>query len=395
MKKTLLVLLVAVAATSCCLTQIPNQYYYASDSCDFFLPDYSEIVEVGDNCCVDTMLQDPEPGTKLTPAEDITVTLTALDCAGNDKVMMFDVIVVDTIPPYFIIDTTTTPPPVEPPIEPPVDPEFPEDKVSVWFNDFEQRQVGEYTEEMVAADWPWHTYWPAGRTSYMDDADYIAIEDHNGTNVMANYYPEGQYGLETAVNIYAVMTEREGWRKMYLSYNVMFKSPFDWAAGGKLPGFSAIPFSGPGSPDPDEGCSVRMMWQPDGYAIMYNYFHRDYEYDYGEGFQLGQIFTTDVWHHITISLEMGDTGVENGICEVYLDGIKIGSWKGNMTHEQAGIWVSAITWSMFMGGNSPEYAPAWDQTVIIDDPEAWFIREEPRGGGLDDIRAYLRNFPKQ
>lgn len=398
MKNLLLLFVMLLGLYSCCngqpITDLPDQIYYATDSCDFFLPDYSEELEVKDNCCVEGMTQNPPPGTKLTVGTT-AVTILAMDCAGNSTTLNFNAIVVDNIPPEFWpVDTI---PPVEPPdtTPPPIDPDFPEDKVSVWWNDFEQRAVGDYTEAMVEADWPWHTYWPAGRNSYMDDADYIKIEDHNGTNVFTNIYLEGQWGLETGVNIYSVMTPKDGWRKMYLSYNVMFVSPFDWGLGGKMPGFSAIPFSGPGSPDPDEGCNVRMMWQPDGKAIMYNYFHRDYDYDYGEGYGLDMQFEQDVWHHITITLEMGDTGVANGICEVYFDGIKVGSWTGNMTHEQPGIWVSAIAWSSFMGGGTPNYAPAWDQKVLFDDAETWYRKDEPRGPGLNDIRAYLRNFPKQ
>lgn len=95
--------------TGCkCNAQIGTQFYFANDSCDFYVPDYSQAVEVRDNCCVDSagFYQTPHSGTKLRAGEDVHVTLTGRDCSGNTISMSFDVILIDTIPPSFFYDST-------------------------------------------------------------------------------------------------------------------------------------------------------------------------------------------------------------------------------------------------------------------------------------------------
>lgn len=101
-------ILVALLTTGCCMTQIPTQYYFATDSCTFYLPDYSQVVEIRDNCCVtDTgFVQIPNSGTLLTPGTEVTVTLIATDCYGNTSQMTFDVVIIDNVPPEFIYDST-------------------------------------------------------------------------------------------------------------------------------------------------------------------------------------------------------------------------------------------------------------------------------------------------
>jgi len=108
MKKVIL-LLMFVGLVGCdCVPQIPTQFYFANDSCNFYLPDYSQAVEVRDNCCVDSMgfYQTPHSGTLLMPGYDITVTLRGKDCSGNTISMSFDVVVIDTVPPTFFYDST-------------------------------------------------------------------------------------------------------------------------------------------------------------------------------------------------------------------------------------------------------------------------------------------------
>jgi hypothetical protein len=105
--RRLWILLLMVMSISC-LAQIPTQFYLANDSCNFVLPDYSQAVQVLDNCCVDSngFYQTPHSGTLLFPGYDITVTLVGRDCAGNSVQMTFDVVVIDEVPPTFFYDST-------------------------------------------------------------------------------------------------------------------------------------------------------------------------------------------------------------------------------------------------------------------------------------------------
>lgn len=108
MRKTVAFLVLLIVATSCCMTQIPTQYYFATDSCTFYLPDYSQAVQVRDNCCVtdSSFVQVPNSGTLLTPGTEVRVTLTATDCYGNSSSMSFDVVIIDNVPPTFYYDST-------------------------------------------------------------------------------------------------------------------------------------------------------------------------------------------------------------------------------------------------------------------------------------------------
>jgi len=99
--------LIALLMAGCtCMSQIPTQFYFVNDSCEYYLPDYTEAIEVRENCCIDTFYQTPEPGQKLIPGNDIIVRVVAIDCSGNTSSMQFDVITVDTIPPSFWYDST-------------------------------------------------------------------------------------------------------------------------------------------------------------------------------------------------------------------------------------------------------------------------------------------------
>jgi len=108
MKKLFLIFAAGILLNSCCISQIPTQYYFATDSCNFYLPDYSQAVEVRDNCCVDSLgfTQIPNSGTLLIPGQDVTVTLIGRDCYGNTASMQFDVVVIDKVPPTFHYDST-------------------------------------------------------------------------------------------------------------------------------------------------------------------------------------------------------------------------------------------------------------------------------------------------
>jgi hypothetical protein len=105
--KKLLIFLIPVLLNSCCtMSQIPTQYYFVNDSCEYYLPDYTGMIEAKDNCCIKTYYQTPSSGQKLVPGQDVQVTIFAEDCSGNKSWMKFDVVTVDTIPPSFWYDST-------------------------------------------------------------------------------------------------------------------------------------------------------------------------------------------------------------------------------------------------------------------------------------------------
>ena len=100
--KKLLILLVAVAFTSCkcVLSQIPPQVIYADADCQAQLPNYLEQVVASDNCELFAVTQTPEPGYVLDAQNQIVnVTIRAEDVFHNSTEVTFSVTLLDTIPP--------------------------------------------------------------------------------------------------------------------------------------------------------------------------------------------------------------------------------------------------------------------------------------------------------
>lgn len=103
--KKLLLFLFPIFFFGCCISQISTQYYFLNDSCNYYLPDYTQAITVRDNCQVASFFQVPVSGTLIEGGEDVQVTITAIDWMGNERTMMFDVIGIDTISPTFHYDS--------------------------------------------------------------------------------------------------------------------------------------------------------------------------------------------------------------------------------------------------------------------------------------------------
>jgi regulation of enolase protein 1 (concanavalin A-like superfamily) len=80
---------------SCPATQILN----LDANCSAVLPDYKDMATASDNCGEPTLTQSPAPGTTVSNAGNMTVTLTATDASGNSTQCSFTVNKVDITPP--------------------------------------------------------------------------------------------------------------------------------------------------------------------------------------------------------------------------------------------------------------------------------------------------------
>lgn len=106
MRNLLLTCITLLLFSGCCISQIPTQYYFLNDSGFFYLPDYTKIIEVKDNCEVISFYQTPTSGTQIICGNDIQVSIIATDWTGNTITMSFDVIGIDNLPPTFYYDST-------------------------------------------------------------------------------------------------------------------------------------------------------------------------------------------------------------------------------------------------------------------------------------------------
>jgi hypothetical protein len=116
MKKVFIIFIVLMASIMT-FGQISPQYLYADDSCHVTLPDYRDTLDINDNCCLDTVLQIPEPGLTQATGDTTEVQIIALDCSGNATAITFAVFTIDTIPPTIELYGEVIPPdPPDPPI---------------------------------------------------------------------------------------------------------------------------------------------------------------------------------------------------------------------------------------------------------------------------------------
>jgi len=86
--KTLFFILGIVLMVGCCTSNVTTQYVAKGV---VLLPDYTYLLEGKKYCCVDTVVQNPEPGYFIeTDKNPITISVIGFDCFGNTKIVEFD-----------------------------------------------------------------------------------------------------------------------------------------------------------------------------------------------------------------------------------------------------------------------------------------------------------------
>lgn len=101
MRKLIILFTLALLMSGCtCLMSqsIPPQFLYVDETCGAALPDYLPMFTFTDNCAIDTVWQSPTRGSWLT-VPTTTVLIRAIDNFGNHTDLMFNVTLLDTVPP--------------------------------------------------------------------------------------------------------------------------------------------------------------------------------------------------------------------------------------------------------------------------------------------------------
>ena len=107
MKKLLFALALTVLVGCTCIGQIPDQIIYVGEDCTASLPNYLSFVTVRDNCEVTSVVQLPEPGLILDSSNPVVeVEITATDNFDNSSSIVFNVLILDTIPPVITLDSS-------------------------------------------------------------------------------------------------------------------------------------------------------------------------------------------------------------------------------------------------------------------------------------------------
>jgi gliding motility-associated-like protein len=86
---------------------LPDDLDYFDNNCQFTLIDYTQLINVTDNCDpTPNIVQSPAPGTSLTTST--VISFTATDLSGNTKSCSFNLTLTDSIIPIIICPNNTT-----------------------------------------------------------------------------------------------------------------------------------------------------------------------------------------------------------------------------------------------------------------------------------------------
>ena len=155
---------------------------------------------------------------------------------------------------------------------------------------------------------------------------------------------------------------------LYYSYWVKFPENFDPVLGGKLPGIgNDHAQTGGGKPNGHDGWSVRVMWDRHGKLGQYVY-HMDQPSHFGDFFEWGGAeIQKGKWQQIKTFVKLNTQGKRDGVIKTWLDG-KLVLDKTDLRF-QAGndLKIERFLFSVFYGGSGPEWAPAYDNIIYLDD----------------------------
>ena len=165
-----------------------------------------------------------------------------------------------------------------------------------------------------------------------------------------------------------------------LTYDVKFDRSFDWSLGGKLPGLLGVaPGVQPALPTGGHhtrnlGWSGRLMWLgPGAYAMpgrknmVATYMYSpEQESRYGDNVWWNASFVAGRWHTIKQCYGMNTVGRRDGTLRSWLDGRLVVDRTDYVFRTREDVDISHISWSIFRGGHTMEWAGARTGTIDID-----------------------------
>lgn len=167
-----------------------------------------------------------------------------------------------------------------------------------------------------------------------------------------------------------------------MSYDIRFAAPFDFSAGGKLPGFVGVaPGVSPTTPEGGgsvaHGWSGRLMWlgskmwkfvrDADRTNMLVTYlYHPGQDREYGDNLSWGSSFTPGVYHHVRQCHVMNTIGKADGVLQTWFDGKLVMQADDVVYRTDRRVHITHFDWSVFRGGNSTTWAGAQNAYVDLD-----------------------------
>ncbi len=227
-----------------------------------------------------------------------------------------------------------------------------------------------------ALDRQWRQRWGIPWMQRGEDARRLTAEEiPAGAAGLLVTYPEGAVGpsdggLQFPVSFARIAGLAPAYEQLYLTYYVYFDEGFDFRLGGKLPGLmgegDSWGRSGGDQPDGNNGWTLRLMWRPEGRAVVYSYLPPSDHGKYGDstwGLDMDMdrnFFEPGRWYRIDQYVRVNDHGRENGHLKMWLDG-RLVLDLDDVTYQRSPDGrgrVGGIFFSTFHGGSTGDWAPA-------------------------------------
>jgi hypothetical protein len=256
--------------------------------------------------------------------------------------------------------------------------------------DFENRDPGVYTEDMMADDFD-GLNWSNG----LDQQRARVTADGDG-RVLRVAYPQGGVGAGTnggGVQFKCALGAKTD--SAYAEYRIKFGAGFDFVKGGKLPGLCGGQCNTGGDKcTGTDGWSARYMWRADGKAVVYLYdmMMREYGADIDLNHPDFFYFEPGVWYTIRQFIQMNDPDIRNGRIKVWIDGEEMLDYRYAKFRSTENLKINLLYFSTFFGGGTSSWAPTKDEHIFFDDIRAWDAAGASKAGAPRRLAGKSRPF---
>ncbi len=248
----------------------------------------------------------------------------------------------------------------------------------------------EYTKVLQEIDF--------GDNAFTNCTNNVHIVSFDGNTVLRNEYEEGHCcncgvdyhpsGQGTGLNARNyIKANHTGYDHFYMSYNIYLTDPFnigqsvEACAGScemKLPGPTALSTSGVWN----DNCFIRLkLFNYNGYDGYWRWIGK-FTGESSSQFPTVR-FESDLiprgqWVNVTIRVSNNTnyTSNYNGILELFIDGVLLGSWSGLKLTGYNGQVFNCVEYSTHMGGSGWALTAPQDQYMYLDDMVWWNYKDE-------------------
>jgi hypothetical protein len=229
---------------------------------------------------------------------------------------------------------------------------------------FQKEKLGDYTEEQIKKAWK-------NPQIVTTSVNPQIVKDGN-KKVLEIGFSKGKFGKEDKASWHIDL--KKEYEILYCQYKLKFEKGFDWALGGKLPGFAGGDKPGGGKHSMD-GFSSRVMWRGKGEMHQYSYYPND-SANYGTGFwwhdlrskQMERLkFKPGKWHTIKMKIKMNKNWEDPGYIICWLDGKLALHQEVKWRQKGAKYGIRWFMFTLFFGGNDESFAPKRDSKIYFDD----------------------------